>query len=64
MLLVHNDEAGLGKFNFLFQQGMGANDKLRISLRDVPPDFAFAITVQRARKQDDSVSRIFQNLSS
>ena len=42
---------------------MCANDELRISLCDVTPDFAFAVTVQRARKQDDPVSRIFQNLS-
>ena len=63
MLLVHDHEAELGKFNFLFQQGMRADHELRISLRDVTPDFAFAISLQRARQQDDAVSGIFQNPS-
>ena len=61
VLFVHDHQAQLGELDFLLDQGMGADDQLRVALRDVAADFALAVFFQRAGQQHDPVSGIFQN---
>src|ERR1700689_326894 len=61
MLLVNDHQPRLRELDFLFEQSMRADHKLRVSLRDVPADFALAVSLQRAGEQNDSVSGILQN---
>lgn len=61
VLLVNDDQAWFRELNFLFQQSMGADDKLRAPLRDVAADFALAVRLQRAGQQDDAIAGILQD---
>jgi hypothetical protein len=42
---------------------MRADDQLRISLRDMTPDFAFAIFFQGTGQQDNAISRRLKDLA-
>src|SRR5258708_7354965 len=63
MLLVDDDEAGLREFHFLFQQGVGADDELRVSLRDVAANLTLAVGFQRAGQQNNSVAGVLEDFA-
>src|SRR5258708_28349361 len=63
MLLVDDDEAGLREFHFLFEQGMRADDELRVSLRDVAANLALAVGFQRAGQQNNSVAGVLEDFA-
>ena len=61
VLFVDDYQPQFGELDFLLDQGMGADDQLRIALGDVAADFALAVFFHRAGQEDDPVSGIFQN---
>jgi len=63
MLLVHDDQAELLKFDAILNQRVRSDDELRIPLRDVAPHVAFAVLVERAGQQNDAVAGSFENLA-
>ena len=56
MLLVDDDQARFRELNFFFQQSMCADDELRVSLRNVAADFAFAIGFQATLTKNTTLS--------
>ena len=61
VLFVDDDQPQFGEFDFLLDQGVGADDQLGVALGDVAADFAFAVFFHRAGQEDDPVSGILQN---
>src|SRR5580704_18667276 len=61
VLLVDDDQTGFRELDFLLQQRMSTDDKLRASLSDVAANFALAVGLERTGEQHDSISRILQN---
>ena len=47
MLLVDDHQAQIVEFDFVLDERMGADGKLRIALRNMPTHIAFAILLQR-----------------
>ena len=61
VLFVDDDQAEFGELDFFFDQGVSADDQLRVALGDVAADFALAVFFERSGEQDDAVSGVFQN---
>ena len=61
MLFVDDDQAQFGELDFFFEQGVRADDELRVALGDVAADFALAVGFERAGEQNDAVSGVFEN---
>ncbi len=61
VLFVDDDQPQSSELDLLLDQGVSADDQLRVALGDVAADFAFAIFFHRTGEQDDPVSGVFQN---
>ena len=63
VLFVHDDQAEIFEFDAVLNQRVRSDDELRVSLRDVAADVAFAVLFERAGQQHDAVSGSFENLA-
>ena len=61
VLFVDYYQPQFGELDFLLDQGMSADDQLRVALGDVAANFALAIFFHRTGQEDDPVSGMFQN---
>ena len=61
VLLIYYHQPELFEFNFLFDQRVGADHQLGISLSNVPADLAFAIFFERTGQKNNSIPRRLQN---
>jgi hypothetical protein len=55
MLLINDHQPELFEFNLLLDQGVRANHQLRISLCNMPSDFALAVFFKRTCQKNDSI---------
>ena len=56
VLLIHDYETKLFELNAFLDQGMRPNHELSISLRNMPPDGALAILLERAGQDNNAVA--------
>ena len=65
MLLVDHDQAKAVELNFLFNQGVSADDELRSAAVDEAAVCALAVFVERAGEQDDArlAARFFKQFA-
>src|SRR6266700_6532240 len=62
VLLIYDHETQFRELDFLFDQGMRADNEMGVALCDVAPHLLFAVLLQRAREQHDSIAGIFKDL--